>query len=340
MVHASQLELTPDKIDDYLARGWFRFGGTMRTTRLTVWEERDLRTTLWIRSNLNGFRFSKGNRRVLNRIRKRFSIRRHAFQLDAAHEALYAAYIIEVGGDRPASLTDFLGGDARADYPTREISMWDGDELVAFSLYDEGRDSLMSLLGVFAPLHRNLSLGYASLLLEVELCLETQRSFHYSGYVLPGEPRMDYKLRVGAIEYLDPYEQIWHPWSRFDPIQLPDRRIRERLDQVGRLAARRGLRCRRLLNPLFELAHSTNLDEHMVDQPLLLMVGEPLPPLHLVTWNDEERMFEVMTGVPAVVRHRRSLDGPEHTTATAIVQSSVGSATTPTEVVELIEAGR
>lgn len=336
MVQRPTSTLAPERIDSYLAQGWFRFGGTMRTTRFSVWEERDLRTTLWIRSNLQGYQFSRSNRRLLARVHRRFTVRQHPVCYDAQHEALYAAYIVQVGGDRPATLVDFLGGhEAIPNYDTQEISIWDGSELIAFCYFDVGVDSLMSLLGVFAPLRSRESLGSATLLLEIELALQRGMKFHYSGYVLPGERRMDYKLRAGAIEFLDPDTLIWHPWSAFDPEQLADRRMRRKLDEAGTALGAHGFRCRRLLNPLFELARSATMDEVMVDQPLLLLVGEGSL-LHLVTWNDPKRRYVLEQGVPGYVRHRRGPDGPEHTTPTAIVRNGVGECATTDELIRLI----
>ena len=74
MVHSAPRTITPEALDDYLARGWFRFGGTMRTTRFTVWEERDLRTTLWTRTRLDDFQWSRSNRRLLSRTRRAFRV--------------------------------------------------------------------------------------------------------------------------------------------------------------------------------------------------------------------------------------------------------------------------
>lgn len=336
MVRLPSNPLSPTTIDNYLEQGWFRFGGVMRTTRYSVWEERDLRTTLWIRSRLDDYQFSRSNRRLLRKTHDRFEIRQHPMVVDARHQELYAAYIVHVGGDRPGTLVDFLGGeDAAAMWNTEEISIWDDGELVGFCYFDAGNQSLMSLLGVFSPLYARQSLGYATLLLETEVALQRGMRFHYSGYVLPGEPRMDYKLRVGGIEFLEPDEGTWHPWSAFRPEMLPDRRMRRQLDKVGRELAMRGVRCRRMLNPLFEMAHTAALDEQMVDQPMVLLVGERTP-LHLITWDDPERRFVVELGVPAYVRHRRGADGPEHTTPTAIVKEFVADLPDATAVAELL----
>lgn len=337
MVKATTPPVTPDMLDHQLSIGWFRFGGTMRTTRFTVWEERHLRTTLWTRTDLRGFQWSKSNRRLLQRVRTRFTVRTGPLVLDAEREALYARYILHAGGERPPTLVDFLGGDdVRGCYDTQEIAIYAGDRLVAFSLFDLGHVSLMSLLGAFDPEFARESLGYATMVLEVELARAARMRWHYSGYVLPGEPRMDYKLRIGGMQFLDPDTFGWRPWDELDVAVLPDQRMRIALDRVGRRLSTVGVRCRRMLNPLFELADSPVIDERMIDQPMMLMVHTVRAPFPIVTWNDLDLQFDVWDGVPAVIRHRRTADGPERTTATALIQADVGRFRLASDAVEAV----
>ncbi|MCB9670582.1 MAG: GNAT family N-acetyltransferase [Alphaproteobacteria bacterium] len=337
MVHSAPRTITPEALDDYLARGWFRFGGTMRTTRFTVWEERDLRTTLWTRTRLDDFQWSKSNRRLLSRTRRAFRVVEQPARLDAAHEALYARYIRHVGGERPSTLIDFLGGeDLHACFATRELALYDGERLVAFSYFDQGRTSLMSLLGVFDPDLERASLGYATLALEVEHGLQHGLEHHYSGYVLPGEPRMDYKTRIGGMQFLHPDAMDWQDWEHLDHDLLPDRRTLNALDRVGRALTRYGVPARRLLNPLFEIADSPAITERMVDQPVFLMVGRGGAPIPMVTWDDEARRYDLWMGVPAVIRHRRSEEGPEKTTGTALIHQEHGRFGLAADVVQAV----
>lgn len=338
MVRISPRAIGPDAIDDYLERGWFRFGGTMRTTRYTVWEERDLRTTLWTRTDLrDGFRWSKSNRRLLNKVRRNLRVVEQEARLDEAHEDLYQRYIRHVGGERPANLLDFLGGEEQhACFATREMAIYDGDQLVAFSYFDPGRTGLMSLLGVYEPERSRDSLGYATMALEVDLALERGMDFHYSGYVLPGEPRMDYKTRVGGMQYLCPDDLSWKDWDTLDVDRLPDRRALASLDDVGRSLVRYGIPARRALNPLFEIADSPAISERMVDEPVFLMVGRGAQPVPLVTWDDVTRRYDLFMGQPAVIRHRRSEEGPEKTTGTALITQEHGRFSLASDVVQAV----
>ncbi|MEZ4322287.1 MAG: hypothetical protein R3F61_32740 [Myxococcota bacterium] len=337
MVRQTAESITRSDLDAYLERGWFRFGGTMRTTRFTVWEERNLRSTIWTRTDIPALRWSRSNRRLLSRVRRDFEIHTHPIDLDDEHEALYRAYCAHVGGERPANLVDFLGGEEAMEcYETQEIAIRHEGRLVAFSLFDQGHRSVMSLLGAFAPAYASDSLGMATMLLEVEHGREHGLDWHYSGYVLPGEPRMDYKLRVGAMQFLHPDSDVWHPIDVLAHTVLPDQRTRNALDRVGRGLGRSGIRCRRMLNPLFELAESPVISERMVAEPMLVMVNSDRAPFPIITWNDIDRVYELWTGLPAVIRHRRSFEGPERSTGTALIQGEVGRYHTALDVAEAV----
>ncbi|MCB9675240.1 MAG: hypothetical protein H6737_08995 [Alphaproteobacteria bacterium] len=338
MVRSTPDTVTRDALDDYLARGWFRFGGTMRTTRFTVWEERHLRSTIWTRTDIPALQWSRSNRRLLARVRRDYDIQVHPLDVGPEHEALYRAYCEHVGGERPANLTDFLGGEEAIDcYDTQQITIRRDGRLAGFSLFDAGNRSIMSLLGAFDPTHSRQSLGMASMLLEVEHGRERGLAWHYSGYVLPGEPRMDYKLRVGAMQFLHPDSDVWQPIESLEHTVLPDQRMRNALDRIGRGLGRAGVRCRRMLNPLFELAESPVISERMVAEPMLVMVNSNRAPFPIITWNDPDRVYELWTGLPAVIRHRRTWDGPERSTGTALIQGEVGRFHTASELSEAVK---
>ena len=192
-------QLSPEELDLYLAEGWFRIGQSLMTCRL-IHSSRGLRSTIWTRLPLAGHRFSPSARRLLSQNRRRYRIEHRPLLIDAAREALYQRYLTIAEGERSASLSDFLSHHAdRGLFDTHEISLWDVDELVALSWFDRGRDSLQSLLGIYEPAFHRDSLGFTTMLLEVDHAAREGLAFHYPGYVLPGDPSMDYKLRLGAM---------------------------------------------------------------------------------------------------------------------------------------------
>lgn len=212
--------ISPRELDDYLAAGWYRIGQTMMTCRFLVFEE-TLRSTIWTRLDLRAHSMRKGQRRHLRRLRREITIRSGPVRIDATRERLYQRYRSVARGDRSPTLHDFLyEGRHTSLFDTRELSLWRGEELVAFCWFDVGENSLQSLLGAYEPSEAALGLGYATLLLELEWGQEHGYAFHYSGYVMPDEPAMDYKLRAGQMEFLS-QEGQWLPWEDFGPQHDP-----------------------------------------------------------------------------------------------------------------------
>ncbi len=224
-------QLTPEQLDDYLARGWYRIGQTLMTCRFLVFED-VLRSTIWTRLDLRQHALRKGQRKQLARIRREFDVRIGPLVVDAERESVYQAYRATARGERSPTLDHFLYEETDRDlFDTREVSIWRDGVLVAFSWFDVGESTLQSLLGAFLPEEQRWGLGYASMLLELEWGLNHGYHYHYSGYIMPGEPAMDYKLRAGDMQWLDTTGQ-WHPWESFNPDQTPERALTEALQAV------------------------------------------------------------------------------------------------------------
>ncbi len=197
--------LSPQALDDYLAQGWFRIGQTLMTCRLVLFDG-VLRTALWTRLPLEQHRFRRSSRKLLSRNRRHFQIAFHDHaRLDDEHESLYQRYRAVARGERSPSLEDFLYGDSDPVglFDTREVSLSLDGRLVAFSWFDLGEDSSQSLMGVYEPSLSSHSLGFTTMLLEIEYSMQRGLRWFYPGYVLPGEPAMDYKLRVGDVQFRD-----------------------------------------------------------------------------------------------------------------------------------------
>lgn len=290
--------LTPEELDDYLARGWFRIGQTLMTCRVVLFDS-VLRTALWTRLPLAGHRFRKSSRKLLSRNRRRFRIEFHDHvQLDEAHESLYQRYRAVARGERSPSLEDFLYGDSDPLelFDTREVSLMDGDRLVAFSWFDLGRDSSQSLMGVYDPEFSTHSLGFTTMLLEIEYSMARGMHWFYPGYVLPGEPAMDYKLRVGDVQFHDAELQQWRPWAEVDDYELSEVRLRRALRAAASALSLAGVRVVLRMYPMFEAPAWHEQLSSCLDAPLVL-VCEPRPLARrqlLVTYDLEAQAYEIV----------------------------------------------
>lgn len=299
-------QLSPEELDLYLAEGWFRIGQSLMTCRL-IHSSRGLRSTIWTRLPLAGHRFSSSARRLLSQNRRRYRVEHRPLLIDAAREALYQRYLTIAEGERSASLSDFLSHHAdRGLFDTHEISLWDVDELVALSWFDRGRDSVQSLLGIYEPAFHRDSLGFTTMLLEVDHAAREGLAFHYPGYVLPGDPSMDYKLRLGAMEFLDPWTQAWRPLPELAGTRLPHLALEQALEAVSAALEAAGYPNTLRSYPMFEAPAWQEELPAAIDQPLVVecLPGFRSGTLLLVT-------HDIVTGSYTVLRAKRARTFPK-----------------------------
>ncbi len=293
------------ELDHYLERGWYRIGNTMMTCRYYV-SEGGCYATIWTRLPLKNYAFRKGLRKLLSRRQRRFRTTVQRLVLDHKREDLYTAYLSVAPGERASTLEEFLGGEQGIGmFDTWEIGIWDGDTLVGMSLFDPGDIAMQSLSGLYHPDYARYGLGFYSMVLEVKYAMELDLEYHYSGYVVPGLPFMDYKWRLGGdMEVLHPDQGTWQHHSELDDIENPADRLKAELataDVALRLA---GLRSQWRLNEMFEARHIDPALSACVIQPLVL----DLDPERdggmrtLITWEVERRMFLLLRCVQLMGR--------------------------------------
>ncbi len=286
--------LAPSELDDRLARGWYRMGAGLITTDLLLMDG-ELRTTVWTRLDVRGHRFQRSIRKLMARNARRFQVRVGALVMDDAREALYARYLESVGGERAESLHIVVGGEhGRALFDTREISVWDEGRLVAFSWYDLGQHSVESLIGVYDPDFKKHSLGLYTMLCEVVQTAELGKHYHYAGYVLAEPSSMDYKRRVGGLEYLDPATSRWIPEPPFAPGQSPAEILRSRLDAAGSELREAGIEAVRYLNPSMRIRGLLEQVPQAPHQPLLLVCGSKGDRRVLVAWEHDRGVYSLV----------------------------------------------
>ena len=286
--------LSKGRLDKHLAQGWYRIGQTLMTCRFLVFEEQ-LRSTIWTRLDLREHSFRKGQRKHLRRIRREFRVRVQPATVDAARERIYQAYRVQARGDRTTTAADVLMLSGSLDlFDTWEVSLWRGDELVAFSWFDLGRKSLQSIMGAYPPEESKWGLGYATMLLEMEWGQEHGFHYHYTGYVMPGEPAMDYKLRAGEMQWLT-QDGAWRPWETFDPAAAPLAAIDDALTDVLTVLEDASVPARKRDYLLFEASTYDRSLASCYDEPRVVEVF----PLHhavsalFVAWDLDAAEYRV-----------------------------------------------
>ena len=294
--------LSRAELDHYLARGWYRIGRAMITTDYLV-SDGELRSAIWTRLDLERHRFRPSLRKRMARNAQRFRVEVGDLVLDDAHEELYARYRGMVGGVRAESLDHVLGGEeGRALFHTREISVWSGDALVAFSWFDLGETSVESLIGVYEPSYRKHGLGLYTMLLEIEHAAALGMRFHYAGYVLSEPSGMDYKRSVGDLEYLDPATRRWLDHTPYAALQSPAEIRRRRLGEAASALSRSGAIVNLVLNSVLKIPGLSEQIPNCSDEPLLLICASTDHPLGLLTvWEQEQKSYTLFSGKPVSV---------------------------------------
>ena len=247
--------MIPEELDAYLARGWYRMGQTIFTTHFLCFG-RAFYSAIWIRLPLHGYQFRKSLRKALRRNEKRFQTRIGPASLNQEKELLYRRYKASFPGILAPSLKDSLmDGEEFNIYNTYEVAVYDRGELVALSFFDLGKNSAASIMGIYDPSYSQYSLGFYTMLMEVEYSMQRGLLFFYPGYVVPGYNRFDYKLRIGKpedIQYYDLRTTSWLPYPTLTSEEVPLRKMEIRLKEMQQFLTGNNFWSQQLYYPLFE----------------------------------------------------------------------------------------
>jgi arginine-tRNA-protein transferase len=308
------IEHGPEALDSYLERGWFRNGYLLALTPI-ICMQGNVYVTVPVRARLRGHIHGRSNARLLRRNEERFRVEIARPEVDDDRERLYELTSQRFGGFRMALLEDFLDTGPVFDFfDTWEVTVRDGDKLVASSYFDVGENSVASLLGLYDPSYPRESLGIYTMLLEMEYAKARGLSYYYPGYVLQGHDWFDYKLRFGQMQYLTEAGD-WRAISRMSRRSRLRERVYRRITALEAALARRGVRFQRRVYPLFWLGEMEVLPEladDYVAAPLLVeclpgavpgqwLLAEYLPDedSYLLSWTRiSERVAHHIEGVP------------------------------------------
>lgn len=211
--------LSPESLDWYLGKGWYRMGANIFTTHFLFFQQQAF-SAIWIRIDLKDFRFSKRQRKLMRRNAKLFTVASGPRVIDRERNDLYRRYAADFDGRLSPTISDSLEDYEGTDsvFNTWETTVREtvSGQLVGVSYFDLGDEAAASILGVYDPKLKSFSLGYYTMLLEIAFCLERGMRYYYPGYVVPGYQRFDYKLRLGPSEYFDIRTDSWRPYDQED----------------------------------------------------------------------------------------------------------------------------
>ena len=199
----------PDQMDALWEQGWRHFGSHFFRYNLGFHND-EIQRVLPLRIRLAQFAFSKSQRRNL---RRNSSLRTTIGSLNVtpAAEELFVRHKVRFREGVPTSLTNFvprLAVESPAD--TMQLSVFDGERLVAESYFDAGATALSGIYAMFDPEMEKLGLGAFTLLKEIEFAIESKMKLYYLGYAYDGASFYDYKKRFRETEAFD-WVDTWYP---------------------------------------------------------------------------------------------------------------------------------
>jgi len=272
--------LHPRELDRYLARGWYRMGQTMFTTHFLCFGQQFF-SAVWVRLPLEGYAFRKSLRKLYQKNHMRFRTQVQRGSINREKEQLYQRYKSHFPGILAPSLRDsLLDGEDFNLFDTYEIAVYDADQLVALSYFDLGEQSAASIQGIYHPEYRKHSLGFFTMLAEIELCRANGLQYFYPGYVVPGYDRFDYKLRIGEVEYFDLGAGSWLPLEEWNAGAGPLMAMERKLGALQESLAAHRIPAKKMRYPLFEANLFGFWTTTFFDYPLFL---------HCLSSQDDEQ---------------------------------------------------
>lgn len=207
--------LEPAVFDLYMSEGWRLLGHSIVRHNFSVCRGKMCRT-LPLRIRLEGFEFSKSQRRLLRRANE-LNVIYGPIALTPVKAHLFAQHAQARFDDRrPESIASFLHHKSHIEPVTgMEFSVTDRDGApLAFSFIHLGESVVSGTYCFFKPEIRRYSLGTLTMLLEIAKACELGKKYYYHGYVYDVPSQFDYKLNFNNLESLDWKTGEWTPQQR------------------------------------------------------------------------------------------------------------------------------
>lgn len=277
-------EVKGTELDDFLSMGWYRMGPTIFTNFFICYES-TLFSTIWLRTTLKDYSYSKSLRKLARKNKTLLIHNFEPYEYSDELEELYLQYKRTFKGDLPDTLDTYMLNSLESGiFDTWLVKVYEKDKLIACSIFDVGEKTLASIFGFYDPSFSDMSLGLFTMLLEIEFAKQREMDLYYIGYFVPGNPRFDYKLRLGNIQYLDFRTREWIAFDKFDYEQTPIKVIRRKLQSLSsKLDKTYDLD---LYKNAFIDAHIIQLfTMHYVEDPMIIIING------LAGFQDEETVL-------------------------------------------------
>ncbi len=231
-------KLSPQEMDEALAAGYFRNGlefCSISARHINLqWV-----SSVMLRLPIEGYLFKKKHRKILKSNDLRFTHEVKPFVLTAEKEALWQRFKTNVHkwGLVAQLERHLLRGNPADNYRMFDLCVYDQGKLVAFTAFDLGANSIASLEAAYDPDYASYSLGFYTMLLEIQYCQQQKLTFYYPGFYPRDISMFNYKLRPGGMTFFRLKTQEWLPIGELTNDDWLFEEILERLGLVKQLLA-------------------------------------------------------------------------------------------------------
>ena len=206
--HAARV--SPAQMDELLAGAWRHFGTYFFRYSIGI-HGFDIRRVVPLRIRLRDHSFTKSQRRALRR-NAGLEVRISPLNITPQAEQLFHKHKRRFKTGIPDSILEFVSATMdESPAETMQLSVLDGDRLIAESYFDVGEATLSGIYGMFDPDESARGLGVFTLLKEIQFAAASGKEFYYLGYSYEGESFYDYKKRFRATEVFD-WAGKWEPF--------------------------------------------------------------------------------------------------------------------------------
>ena len=229
-----EADLTPERVDERLAAGWFPWQGRWMTCRAWPMEAGPL-DTIWLRVRLAVRPPSDRQRRLA---REACTVAQcDAPVFDEEHQLLYERFREKRHPDWTKEAADLVRAGTESPFlpRIREIAMRDASgRLIAYRWFLHGGVAIAGLTSIYDTARDGL--GTIARTLADDWAASAGCTWSYPGYVFPGaKDHWFYKIKRGRTEWLDSDRRYWRAWDGDGPRpeDLALAEMRRRLSLLG-----------------------------------------------------------------------------------------------------------
>jgi leucyl-tRNA---protein transferase len=292
----SPFSMSPDSLDSYLEKGWFRMGQTIFTTNFLHFKDK-LYSAVWLRIDLSRF-VPNSTQKKLYKQNARFRTAIGPAIFTEEKEVLYRKYRQSISFDASSSIHQLMFGSMSFNiYNTFEVCIYDEEKLIGCGFFDIGNKSSAGITSFYDPEYKRSSLGKYLIYMKIDHCKSLGLRYFYPGYFVPGYAHFDYKLTLtrSGLEYLDLGSSKWCEIESFSYSRPPLQVMQEHIQKLSAGLAGKVHSWRTWTYAYFDANILIDLETaHFLDYPVFIASAVEEEIRHVVVYNVVSGKFECL----------------------------------------------